>query len=52
MAALLALTTAEPWSVNRQFYIFSPRAYALFADDAVTTHLRQMRPPYRVMDLG
>jgi hypothetical protein len=51
-AALVALAAAELWSVNRVFYVFSPRAAELFADDAVTTHLRQVRRPYRVIDAG
>lgn len=52
IAALTMLVAAELWSVNRKFYVFSPRAEALFADDAVTTHLQQVRLPYRVLDLG
>lgn len=51
-AVLIALAAAELWSVDRQFYTFSPRADVLFADDAVTRHLRQVRPPYRVIDAG
>ena len=51
-AALVALAAVELWSVDRAFYLFSPRADVLFADDAVTTHLRQARPPYRVLDAG
>ena len=52
ITALLALVAADLWSVDRMFYVFSPRASSLFADDAVTTHLRQIRPPYRVLDAG
>jgi hypothetical protein len=51
-AALVAIVALELWSVDRAFYIFSPRADMLFADDAVTTHLRQVQPPYRLIDLG
>jgi len=50
--ALVALTAAELWSVDRGFYTFSPRADVLFADDAVTRHLKQVPPPYRVLDVG
>ncbi|MFN9114479.1 MAG: hypothetical protein ACK5XN_30835, partial [Bacteroidota bacterium] len=48
---LLALVVAlDLWSVNREFYTFSPRATELFADDAITTKLREVKPPYRVLD--
>lgn len=50
--ALVVLAAVDLWSVNRAFYLFSPRAEVLFADDAVITHLQQVRPPYRVLDLG
>lgn len=50
--ALIALTAADLWSVDRAFYLFSPRADVLFADDAVTRHLKQVDPPYRVLDVG
>ncbi len=49
-AALVALIATELWSVNRRFYTFSPRADVLFADDAVTRHLKAVAPPYRVFD--
>ncbi|MDB4915847.1 MAG: hypothetical protein JWM95_3491 [Gemmatimonadetes bacterium] len=51
-SALLVLVAMDLWSVDRRFYIFSPRASVVFADDAVTTHLRKVRPPYRVLDAG
>jgi hypothetical protein len=51
-AALAMLVAIELWSVDRAFYVFSPRAEALFADDPVTTHLQQVQPPFRVLDLG
>lgn len=47
-----ALIVADLWSVDRQFYTFSPRAQVLFADDAVTRHLKQVPLPYRVLDAG
>ena len=50
--ALLALVALDLWSIDQKFYTYSPRASQLFADDAVTTHLRQIRPPYRVLDAG
>ncbi len=51
-AALVVLAAIDLWSVDRAFYTFSPRADVLFADDAVISHLRQVRPPFRVLDAG
>lgn len=51
-AALVVLMALELWSVDRKFYTFSARASALFADDAITAHLRAVKPPYRVFDAG
>ena len=51
-SALVVLTAVELWSVDRGFYTFSPRADELFVDDAVTRHLKEVRPPYRVVDVG
>jgi len=49
--AMLALVVAlDLWSVNKEFYTFSPRASELFADDAITTKLKDVKPPYRVLD--
>jgi hypothetical protein len=48
--ALAAVVAVDLWSVDRRFYAFSPRAAELFADDAVTTHLRRAQKPYRVFD--
>jgi hypothetical protein len=50
--ALLCLLAADLWSVNRKFFVFSARASILFADDAITSSLRAVRPPYRVFDAG
>lgn len=52
MTAFVILTVADLWSIDRQFYIFSPRASVLFADDSVTRHLRETPLPYRVLDVG
>jgi hypothetical protein len=49
---LIALVAADAWSIDRQFYTFSPSASTLFADDAVTTYLKKVTPPYRVLDAG
>jgi len=52
LAALLVagLVVADLWSVDRQFYLFSPRAAQLFRDDEITTRLRQEPMPFRVVD--
>ncbi len=52
LAALLVagVVVADLWSVDRQFYLFSPRAAELFKDDEVTSRLRQTPMPYRVLD--
>jgi hypothetical protein len=52
VAALLVIVTVDLWLVDRRFYEFSPRASELFADDAVTRHLRNAPMPYRVIDPG
>ena len=49
---LAAVVALDLWSVNKEFYTFSPRATELFADDAITTKLRAVKPPYRVLDAG
>lgn len=51
-AAVLAVLALDLWSMDRKFYTFSPRAAQLFADDAVTSYLEQVPPPYRVLDAG
>jgi hypothetical protein len=51
-ALLLAVMSADLWSIDRQFYTFSPRAAELFRDDPVTAALRQVKPPYRVFDFA
>jgi hypothetical protein len=51
-ATLLALIAVDLWSVDVRFYQFSPRAKTLFASDAITSYLRNVRPPYRVFDAG
>jgi hypothetical protein len=51
-AALLVVVGLDLWSVDKQFFTFSPRASTLFADDAVTSYLRKAPQPYRVIDAG
>jgi hypothetical protein len=52
VAAVIAVASLDSWSIDRRFYNWSPRASTLFADDAVTTHLRAVPKPYRVLDPG
>jgi hypothetical protein len=49
-AALITVAALDSWSIDRRFYNWSPRATTLFADDAVTSHLRAVPKPYRVID--
>lgn len=49
---VVVLICADLWTVDRQFYEFSPRANAVFGKDAVTTYLHATKPPYRVIDAG
>jgi hypothetical protein len=51
-ALLAVLAVGDLWSLNRQFYHFSPRAAELFRNDAITSYLERVRPPYRVIDAG
>jgi hypothetical protein len=51
-SAVLILLVADLWSVDKQFYQFSPRATVLFRDDAITTYLKKTPQPYRVLDAG
>jgi hypothetical protein len=51
-AAILLLLVADLWSIDRQFFEFSPRAAVLFRDDAITTYLKKTPRPYRVLDAG
>ncbi len=48
--ALVLLTAADLWLVDRHFYTFSPRASELFRDDEITARLRQEQPPFRLLD--
>ena len=51
-AIIVLITVADLWSLDRQFYVFSPRASTLFRDDAITTYLKKTALPYRVFDGG
>ncbi len=49
-ALLLLVTAADLWSIDRMFYQFSPRASVLFRDDEITTRLKAVPPPFRVLN--
>jgi hypothetical protein len=50
--ALAVTVVADLWSVDRRFFDYKPAAAELFADDAITSRLRQEPKPYRVLDAG
>ena len=51
-AALGAVIVLDLWSIDRRFFDFKPPAAELFADDAITSRLRQEPKPFRVLDAG
>ena len=58
-AVLVAVVTGDLWSIDRLFFHYQPRAAVVFADDAVTAHLRDAahidgvhQVPFRVHDPG
>jgi len=51
-AIIAVVVVADLWSLDRQFYVFSPRANVLFRDDAITAYLKKVPLPYRVMNGG
>lgn len=51
LAGVLALLIGGDLFHNvRRFWMYSPPASEIFADDAVTRHLATAQPPYRVLD--
>ncbi|HKW12066.1 MAG TPA: hypothetical protein VJO33_16890 [Gemmatimonadaceae bacterium] len=50
--AVILIAVLDLWSLDRQFFVFSPRANVLFRDDAITSYLRRAPKPYRVLDAG
>ncbi len=50
--ALAIITVGDLWTIDRRFFDFKPPAAELFADDPVTSVLRQEPPPFRVLDAG
>jgi hypothetical protein len=52
VGALATVVMADLWSVDRRFFDYKPPASELFADDPITTRLKQEPKPYRVLDAG
>jgi hypothetical protein len=50
--ALAAVIAADLWSVDRLFFDYKVPASELFADDPITTRLKQEPKPYRLLDAG
>ena len=50
--ALVSVVVADLWSVDRRFFDYRPAATELFADDPITTRLKQEPKPFRVLDAG
>ena len=50
--AMAAVVAADLWSVDRLFFDYRAPASELFADDPITSRLRQEPKPYRVLDAG
>jgi hypothetical protein len=52
VAALAVAVVGDLWSVDRLFFDFRDPASVTYADDAVTSRLRAVPKPYRVLDAG
>ena len=50
--ALIVIAVLDLASLDRQFFVFSPRASVLFHDDPITSYLQRAQQPYRVLDAG
>lgn len=44
-AVLVVVITGDLWSIDRLFFNYSPPASEVFADDPITTHLREAAQP-------
>ncbi len=49
---LFGLLGFDFYTIDRQFFVYSPRARQLFAPDAITERIRPTPLPYRVFDTG
>ncbi|MFN0098244.1 MAG: YfhO family protein [Gemmatimonadaceae bacterium] len=47
--ALCAATVADAWSIERQYFKFSPRASEIYASDAAIDHMKKETQPFRVI---
>jgi hypothetical protein len=47
---VLAVMTLDLWSIDRLFFVFSPRAATLYGSDDVTRYLQNQKLPYRVLE--
>jgi hypothetical protein len=52
VAALAVAVVGDLWSVDRLFFDFRDPASVTYAEDAVTSRLRAVSKPYRVLDAG
>lgn len=50
-ALLLALLGCDLYTIDRQFFVFSPRATELYPSDQITERIAATPKPYRVLDL-
>ncbi len=50
--ALPMLLAADLWSIERQYWLFSPPAATLYASDATIDYLKKIKEPTRVVALG
>ena len=51
-ALLFGLIGLDLYTIDRQFFVYAPRARELFAPDAITEQIRKTPLPYRVFDTG
>jgi hypothetical protein len=51
-ALLFGLIGLDLYTIDRQFFVFSPPARQLFAPDPITERIRATPQPYRVLDLN
>lgn len=51
-ALLFGLIGLDLYTIDRQFFVFSPPARRLFAPDPITERIRATPQPYRVLDLN
>lgn len=52
VALLGVAVVADLWSVDREFFRYQPPSSTVFRSDPVLDHLRNVKPPFRVLDLG